>query len=129
MSNTSDFLIIDGVRVNVGVLSGIDEIADVLDSYANRTQDFVLHRGTVAVFYNYESIKFEDQNDTNYDAYEYLWDVLTQPKQFHTITIANLTFSAYISNVKRKIDYYQNNKAYHKGMQCNFKCERPNRVS
>ncbi len=129
MANTIDFLVIDGERINLSVLSGIDEIADVLDTYANRTDDMVLHRGNIGVFFNYQNIKFADQNDTNYDAYERVWDILTQPKDFHTITIANLTFRAYISSIKRKISYFNNNRAYHKGMQCNFTCERPSRQS
>lgn len=127
MNNTVDFLIIDGQRFNVGVLSGIKETIDILDRYANRTQDGVLHREIIGTYKNYSSIKFAEQTDANYDAYENLWETLGAKQEFHTITIANYTFSAYISSISREIAYYSNGRAYHKKMECKFTSERPYR--
>lgn len=128
MANTVDFLLIDGVRVDINVLADFDESADILDKYANRTQDGVLHRKVIGTYYNFSNIKFEDQNDKNYDAYEYIWQILSQPKAFHTITIGGYTFSAYVSSIKRKCNYFNNNRLYHKNMQCNFTAEKPART-
>lgn len=127
MANSVDFLVIDGQRFNVGVLAGIKETFDILDRYANRTQDGVLHREIIGTYKNYSSIKFANQTDANYDAYENLWELLGSKKEFHTITIANYTFSAYISSISRKIAYFNNNRAYHSDMECKFTAEQPYR--
>ena len=128
MANRTDFLVIDGRRINVGVLSGIDEECDILDRYAYRSQDGVLHREVIGSYQNYSNIKFADQTDANYGEYEELWEILSSPQEFHNIRIANFEFSAYISSAKRKIAYFDGDKAYHKGMSCNFKAERPRRT-
>lgn len=128
MANQADFLIIDGKRINVGVLSGIDEECEILDRYAYRTQDGILHREVIGSYQNYRNIKFAKQDDSNYDEYEILWEMLSEPKEFHNIKIGNFEFSAYISSVKRKIDYFKNDRAYHKDMQCNFTAEKPRRT-
>lgn len=128
MASKMDFLIIDGIRINVGVLSGIGEECDILDRYAYRSQDGVLHREVIGSYQNYRNIKFVDQTDANYNEYEQLWEILCSPQEFHNIKIANFEFSAYISSVKREIDYYDGDKAYHKKMTCNFTAEKPRRT-
>ena len=128
MANTVDFLVIDGKRIDVGVLTDINEECDILDRYAYSSQDGVLHREVIGSYQNYTNIRFADQTDANYAAYEELWEILCSPQEFHNIRIANFEFSAYIASVKRKISRFDNNRAYHKGMSCNFKAERPRRT-
>lgn len=128
MDRQVEFLIIDGIRIDVGVLSGIEEICDILDRYAYRSQDGVLHREVIGSYQNYKNIKFVDQTDSNYDQYEQLWEILSSPQEFHNIKIANFEFRAYISSVKRVIDYFDGNRAYHKGMTCSFTAEKPRRT-
>lgn len=128
MADKMDFLIIDGIRINVGVLKGIGEECELLDRYAYRSQDGVLHREVIGSYQNYRNIKFVDQTNDNYDEYEQLWEILCSPQEFHNIKIANFEFSAYISSVKRTIDYYDGDRAYHKGMSCSFTAEKPRRT-
>lgn len=128
MARQVEFLVIDGIRIDVGVLSGIEEICDILDRYAYRSQDGVLHREVIGSYQNYKNIKFVDQTDSNYDQYEQLWEILSSPQEFHNIKIANFEFRAYISSAKRVIDYYNGNRAYHKGMTCSFTAEKPRRT-
>lgn len=127
MATKSDFIIIDGEKYDIGVLSGIKETADFLDKYANRTENGDLKRELIGVYFNYSNITFEPQTDDNYEEYERLWNKLTEAEEYHTIRIANFEFIAYFSNVSRSIYTYKNGRAYKKEMTANFTAKKPAR--
>lgn len=127
MNEIYDFIVIDGTTYNIGVHANIKELADFLDKYANRTDDGDLKRELIGVYFNFSDIKFEPQTDLNYDEYEKLWAKLTEPKEFHTVKIANLEFKAYFNNVSRIIYGFKNNRAYRKDMTVNFTAKKPAR--
>ena len=127
MANKFDFIIIDGKKYNIAVYTNVKETADYLDKYANRTDDGDLKRELIGVYFNYSDIKFEPQTDDNYSEFERLWDKLTEPEEFHEITIANFSFRAYFNSVSRVIYMYKDNKAYRKDMTVNFTAKKPAR--
>lgn len=127
MASVSDFIIIDGQTYNIGVNIGVKETADFLDKYANRTEDGDLKRELIGVYFNYQSITFEPQTDSNYDEFNKLWAKLTEPEEFHDIVIANFEFRAYFNGVSREIYDYDNGKAYRKNMTVNFTAKKPAR--
>ena len=80
-------LSIDGTRFMVP-FSKMARKANVLDKYANRTEDGDLKREVIGVYYNYE-FEFGYFGDTKEerDLYNRLWDKLTEPVPFHDVEI------------------------------------------
>lgn len=119
---------IDGVLYKVPVVE-ITRTADFLDKYAERTDDGVLHRELIGVYFNYQ-IKFGATLDTQ--EYERLWQKLTQPQEFHTVTVpdegGDYTFQAYFSNVGDAIRKQHKGKNYWKGLTASFTAKSPARV-
>lgn len=122
---TTDFIKIDGIRYNVGVHAGVKRQIDFLDKSAVRTEDGVLNRQLIGVYYNYRNIKFGIQTDDNYTDYENLVNKLGEAEEYHTFQIAGDTFVGYISSVSDEIYAYKDNKAYHKNLQINITCKAP----
>lgn len=105
MIYNSDIVSIDGKTYNVGIIS-IEREAPVLDKYAERTEDGVLHREVIGTYYNYK-IKFGNNVGSPED-YDALYEVLTSPVEFHTISApygnkGTHTYIGYISSVKDKV--------------------------
>lgn len=123
----SDFLTIDGEVYNVAVLTSIKRNADFLDKYAERTDDGDLKRELIGVYFNYKNIKFAKQTDSNYSEYVRLFNKLTEPEEFHDITIANVTFRAYFSNVSDEMYLFKNNRPYYRNLTVNFTAKMPSR--
>lgn len=123
----SDFLIIDGIIYNIKVATGIQRNADFLDKYANRVETGDLDRELIGVYFNYKNIKFEKQTDANYDEYNRLYNKLSEPEEFHDITIANFSFRAYFSNLKDECYRYKNGRAYFKNLTVEFTAKMPAR--
>lgn len=93
-------IIIDNNSYNIPIISAKRK-ADFLDKYAERTEDGELHRELIGVYFNY-SIQFGTTNDAV--EYERLWNKLTEPEEFHEITIVDTdggehSFTAYFSGV------------------------------
>ena len=124
----SDFLTIDGEIYNIKVKTGVKRNADFLDKYAQRTDDGDLKRELIGVYFNYKSINFERQTDANYNEYNRLYNKLTEAEEFHTITIAGETFTAYFSNVSDTMYLYKNSRPYYKDLTVNFTAKMPARV-
>jgi hypothetical protein len=92
-------LIIDGTTYAIPVIE-LTRTADVLDKYAERTNDGILHREIIGVYFNYK-LKLGSTTDTV--AYAALWQKLSEPTEFHTVTLpaesGSFTFKAYFSKV------------------------------
>lgn len=124
----SDFLIVDGIKFNIHVKTGVKRTADFLYKYANRQQTGWLESELIGVYFNFSNISFEKQTDKNYNEYNSLYDKLTEPNEKHTITIANFTFQAYFANVSDEIYGYKNGRAYFKNLTVEFKAVGPART-
>jgi hypothetical protein len=120
---------IDGTTYDIPVL-GITRRADFLDKYAERTEDGILHRELIGVYFNYQ-IKFGRTNDAA--IYAALWDKLTEPEEFHTVTVPDetgdylYTFTAYFSNVTDEIRHVTPAQAFFKSLTVNFTAQSPAR--
>src|SRR5512142_2537375 len=97
-------IIIDGVTYDVPVAS-VKRTADFLDKYAERTEDGVLHRELIGVYFNYQ-LQF-GSNGVSPTEYAALWNKLTEATEFHTVTVpdesGDYTFTAYFANVSDEL--------------------------
>jgi hypothetical protein len=119
-------IIIDGITFNIPVTS-ITRRADFLDKYAERTEDGILHRELIGVYFNYQ-LKFGSTASTA--DYAALWNKLTEAEEFHVVTVpnvngANLTFTAYFSNVGDEVRRVANSIAYFRNLTVNFIAKSP----
>ncbi|HOJ01285.1 MAG TPA: hypothetical protein PLL88_06655 [Anaerolineaceae bacterium] len=121
-------IIIDGVEYDIPVIS-IERTADFLDKFAERTVDGVLHRELIGVYFNY---RLQLGSITDTAVYAALWAKLTEPQEFHTVTVpdesGNYTFTAYFSNVGDKLRKSQGIQNYWKGLTVNFIARSPART-
>jgi hypothetical protein len=120
-------IIIDGKSYNIPVIS-LKRQAEFLDKYANRTEDGVLHRELIGVFFNYQ-LQFGITTDTA--EYQKLWEKLTEPEEFHTVTVPDekdkYTFTAYFSNVADEMLRKKANKNFFQNLTVNFIAKAPAR--
>lgn len=129
---SSGYITIDGIIYHVPLV-GLDESADFLDKYAERTVDGALHRELIGVYFN-QQLKFgAPTNAIQKAAMTALWGKLTEPLEFHTVTVPNLdgvdyTFTAYFSNVRRSLLKYQATKTFWKNFTVNFIAQVPARI-
>lgn len=123
-------LVIDGTTFNIPVVSCIRK-AEFLDKFAQRTNDGKLHRELIGVYFNYQ---LKLGSILNRSAYEALWDKLTEPAEFHTVTVPdesgagnNYTYTAYFSNVGDEVRKTGSGGNYFKGLTVNFIAQKPAR--
>lgn len=123
----ADRVIIDGIRYDVPV-QDVTRNADVLDKYANRTENGDLKRKGIGVYFNYE-ITFGDTLETA--KYKALYNKLTEAEEFHTVTLpssdGDFTFKAYITKVSDKMIAQYNGKNYFGSLKASFTAKAPAR--
>jgi hypothetical protein len=119
---------IDGIPYQVPVVS-ITRTADVLDKFAERTENGVLHREIIGVYFNYK-MKIgiiEDRSD-----YEAFWNKISEPVEFHTIVIygtnGNYTFVAYVANMGDELRLDDNGTYYWQNTTVDFIAQVPART-
>lgn len=121
-------IVIDGTTYNVPVTS-ITRRADFLDKYAERTEDGVLHRELIGVYFNYQ---IEFGSSAAPADYALLWTKLTEPTEFHTVTVpdedGDVTFTAYFSNVGDKLKRKSGSSRFWKELTVNFIAQSPART-
>lgn len=120
---------IDGTTYDVPVVS-MTRKAEFLDKYAERTEDGAMHRELIGVYFNYQ-IQFGSTTDTA--VYAALWTKLTEPVEFHTVTVPdedgiNYTFTAYFSGVGDTLRRVKNSTAFWKSLTVNFIAQIPART-
>jgi len=119
---------IDSVAYNIPIISVVRR-ADFLDKYAERTEDGVLHRELIGVYFNYQ-IKFGQTTDTT--TYAALWLKLTEPVEFHTVTVpcedGNYTFTAYFSSVGDELRKTKDAVHFWRSLTVNFTAKSPART-
>ena len=122
-------IVIDSTTYNIPILS-IKRTAEFLDKYAERTEDGILHRELIGVYYNY-SLRFGRTNDTT--EYAALWDKLTEPVEFHEVIVPDgdgtpLTFTAYFAGVGDELRKDTDAKTFWKDLAVNFIAQEPART-
>lgn len=120
-------IIIDGIRYHVPVTS-IKRKAEFLDKHTNRNENGDLLRELIGVYFNYQ-ITFGNTTDTA--EYAKLWQKLTEPVEFHNVTVpdesGDYTFMAHFSNIGDEVRKVQNAKNFFKSLTANFTAKSPAR--
>jgi len=125
-------IIIDDTEYDVPIIS-LNESCDFLDKFAERNLNGKLHRELIGCYFN-QQIRFGAPTSAEQaEDYADLWDKLTEPTEFHTVTVpdtdgVDFTFTAYFSNVKRSFVKWNESKTYWKEMTVNFIAESPART-
>jgi len=119
---------IDGIDYNVPIAS-LTRTADFLDKFAERTADGVLHRDLIGVYYNYE---IEFGRAPSMAEYTLLYQKLTEPEEFHTITLpdedGDLTFSGYVSGIRDELIRIRGSERYWMKLSCSVVAQSPSRT-
>lgn len=121
---------VDGVQTKMSIISA-KRSADFLDKYAERTEDGVLHREPIGVYYNYQikfgwSYKMEDE----YDRFSYQ---LSEPKEFHSIVLpyglsGNRAFEGYCASISDELLFSSGEDQYWRGLTASFISRAPSRA-
>jgi hypothetical protein len=123
-------LILDGVTYDIPVVS-LKRTGDFLDKYAKRTEDGVLHRKLIGVYYNY-SLQFGSSRTVSASVYQALWNKLTEPVEFHTVVVPDssgtYTFTAYFSNVGDELKKQKDERNYWQNLTVDFTAQSPART-
>lgn len=83
MSSTNGYLYIDGTKYDVHLID-VKRSADMLDARAYRTEDGILHRKVIGMYYNYEvTVGIEE----DLDLYDKLFEKLTEPVASHSVQL------------------------------------------
>lgn len=121
-------VIIDDERFNVDV-ANVERTADFLDKHAKRTENGDLKRELIGVYYNY-TIEFAPGAERA--EYARLWDKLTEPEEFHTVTVpgtdGDYTFKAYFSGISDKLLRQYKGNYYWTGLKAKFIAKAPARM-
>jgi hypothetical protein len=121
-------IIIDGTTYDIPVIS-ITRKADFLDKYAERTEDGVLHRELIGVYFNYQ-LQLGSTTDTG--EYALLWAKLTEAEEFHTVTVPDewdgVPFQAYFASVGDELRKYKNAASFWKNLTVHFIAQSPART-
>ncbi|MDU6348399.1 MAG: hypothetical protein E6593_16840 [Clostridium sp.] len=122
-------LIIDGAKFDIPIVS-LKRTAEFLDKYAKRTEDGNLQRKLIGVYFNYQ-LKLARSTRAGKAEYQKLWDKLTEPVEFHTVTVpdesGSYTFTAYFANVGDEMLTQQSGENYWKNLTVNFTAKAPAR--
>ena len=120
---------VDGITYNLAV-TGLKRTASFLDKTAERTEDGILHRQLIGVYYNY-SLEIGYLGDM--DVYNAFWDKITEPVEFHTVVVptgsGDYTFIAHVgAEVSDSLRRQKDNVNYFGGMTVNFIGQAPART-
>lgn len=119
---------IDGETFDIPIVS-IKREAQFLDKYAERSEDGVLHRELIGVYFNY-SLAFGRTTDTS--EYALLWAKLTEVEEFHEVTVPDFdgngnqyTFDAYFAGVSDELRRETDTATFWKNLTVNFIAKSP----
>lgn len=121
----SEFLIIDTVTFQVPIVE-LKRKADILDKYAYRSEDGVLHREVIGTYHNY-SLKIGVINDPV--LYETLFETLSAPVASHLVELPHdhVAFRGYFSSVQDEIKRLTPRGAVYRELTCNLTAMAPRR--
>jgi len=114
-------IVIDGFEYDIPIVS-LKGQADMLDKYAERTVDGVLHRELIGAYDNYE-IQFAPSY-RNPQVYSDLWFKLTEPVPWHTVVfptiLGNRSIQGYFANTSHEVSKQKDGVTYWKGLSTSF---------
>lgn len=108
-------------------ITSIDMAADMLDKYAERTNDGILHRELIGVYYNFQITFASGYN--NPTEYAKLWRKLTEAVEFHEVTLwdedGEYTQTGYFAETKHSIAKLKNGVPSWKSLSTSFIAKQP----
>lgn len=114
-------IVIDSIEYNIPITK-LEAAADMLDKYAERTVDGVLHRELIGVYDNYE-IQFAPSY-RNSNVYSNLWFKLTEPTPWHTVKFPTIfgerEIEGYFANTRHEVSKQKGGVTYWKGLSTSF---------
>lgn len=122
-------IMVDGIYFDIPMVS-LKRNADFLHKFAERNEEGDLLAEMLGVYYNFALTvgTSSDFGETDYDAF---WDKMTEPVEFHDISIPTLTgyyeFRGYISSVSDEYKRILDNEAEFSGFTCKFTAKSPSR--
>ena len=118
---------IDGTHYQVPIKS-LKRSGEFLDKYANRTEDGILHRELIGVYYNYQ-IEFGAMDDDTHDA---LFEVLSEAVESHTVKVpANggwYSYEAYVSSLSDNVKKITEDGVEYDALKCHFIAMQPEKT-
>lgn len=119
------YLEIDGRSYPVNIVE-LNRQAEILDKSAYRTEDGILHRKVIGVYYNYTAnIGVED----NIGLYDSLYNTLSAPVAYHYVKFPNESSAVkrYISSVTDNISRITPQGTLYKELSFNAICINPSK--
>lgn len=120
---------VDGIYFNIPMVS-LKRSADFLDKYAERTEDGVLQRELIGVYYNF-TLSVGTSSDFGETSYEAFWDKMTEPVEFHTFSLpvqnGSYDFVGYISSVSDEYQKILSDDVIFTGFTCKMTAQSPAR--
>jgi hypothetical protein len=120
---------IDTVTYDIPIIEQ-SRSADMLYKYAERLENGNLKSELIGVYFNYKGVKLGAITDTT--TYTNLWQKLTEPVEYHAITMydedGTYTFNAYFSNIKDAVRKVVGSTPYWKGLSFDVIAISPARV-
>jgi hypothetical protein len=118
-------IILDGISYDIPIVNVI-RTADFLDKYAERTEDGVLHRELIGVYFNY---RLQFGQITNVFDYAAFWNKLTEAVEFHTVTVpgenGDYTFIVYFASISDELRKTKAGISFWKNLTVNFIAKEP----
>lgn len=114
-------IVIDSIDYDIPIVS-LSGQADMLDKYAERTVDGVLHRELIGVYDNYEIQFASSYRDS--ETYSKLWFKLTEPVPWHTVKFPTIfgerEIEGYFANTRHEVSKQKGGVTYWKGLSTSF---------
>lgn len=114
-------IIIDDTDYDIPIVA-LSGQADMLDKYAERTVDGVLHRELIGVYDNYEIQFAPSYRDSK--TYSKLWFKLTEPVPWHTVKFPTIfgdrEIEGYFANTRHEVSKQKGGVTYWKGLSTSF---------
>lgn len=121
---------VDGTYYSLPLVS-LKRSAEFLDKFAERSEDGVLQRDLIGVYYNFTlTAGTSNAFESDYDAF---WEHMTQPVEFHDFTLPygtkgeSYSFRGYISSVSDEYSKILENSAVFSGFTCKMTAQSPAR--
>ena len=112
---------IDDIDFDIPIVS-LSGQADMLDKYAERTVDGVLHRELIGVYDNYEIQFAASYRDSQ--VYSDLWFKLTEPVPWHTVKFPTIfgerEIEGYFANTRHEVSKQKGGVTYWRGLSTSF---------
>jgi hypothetical protein len=119
---------LDGTSYDINIIS-MKRKAEFVDKFAERTEDGILHRELIGVYFNYSLTLSPGSDVAEYAAF---YSNITEPVEFHTVTVydsdGEYTYVAYVANVSDEVRKVQGASVFWKSLTIDFISQSPART-